>query len=453
MSPPSSSTNRLPQAVHGYEYNPVLNRFFKSSSSNPRQASEVDTSAEHPATARNDAPPAFKFKRPIARPPASLLFDPETDPGSAAKRARHATKTQYATACSTSTRASHISFPSPRGIMMNGDISTITQSKFEAGGSCQDILIVGSTFSEALICDLQELFHGPSPDKWTQVNLSPCITNGALEPLTSISSESGVTCFAATSGCVLTTPMDTDIPGLPQLVQRASFTNTTWSMCLTSQHLLMGCEKSLVVYDYHHQVTYSERPTSSILAIERQNDSNFLLGTRSGNVIQFDRRKPDFFRNNQLLDRRSIYHLKHIDNNQLLIVGAAGYAKVHDARYLRSDPIMSLDGLDNGYERSCGVAISQEGSLVCMTGRDETVKVWDLRGHPVPGFGLQPIATQSTRGAASGVLFVDQVAPAFWAVDQGPAHKLKQPCGPGILFALKKALHWLGPQTPAKPPS
>lgn len=448
MSPPSSSSNRLPQALHGYEYNPVLNRFFKSSSSYPTQASEVGTSTEHPATARNDAPPAFKFKRPIARPPAMPLFDPETDPGSAAKRARHATKTQYATACSTSTRASHISFPSPRGIMMNGDISTITLSKFKAGGSCQDILFVGSTFSEALICDLQELFNGPSPDKWTQVDLSPCITNGALEPLTSISSESGVTCFAATSGCVLTTPRDTDFPGLPQLVQRASFTNTTWSMCLTSQYLLMGCEKSIIVHDYHHRATFSELPQSSIFAIERQNNSNFLLGTRSGNVIQFDLRKPDFLRNNQLLDRRSIYHLKHIDTYQFLIVGAAGYAKLHDARYLTSDPIMSLDGLDNGYERSYGVTISQEGSLVCMAGRDETVKVWDLRGHPVPGFGLQPITTQSTRGTASGVLFVDQVGSAFGAVDQGPAaHQPKQPCGPGILFALKKALHWLGPQT------
>ncbi|PLW31876.1 hypothetical protein PCANC_03592 [Puccinia coronata f. sp. avenae] len=440
----ASSSNQVPQAVHGYEYDPVQNRFFKISSSRPRQLPEIGTSTGIITSASQDAPPAFKFTRPTARPSIRPEFNPETDPGSEFKRSRHLTNTLYGQACSAFARHAHVSFPSPRVNNMIGEISAVTLAQFE-GGESGRVIIVGTTYSEVLMCEIEDLFHVHLPFRWAPVELSPCITSGTVEPLTSIASNSGVTSFAATSGCVITTPRRSGYAGVPRLVPCASFTSTTWSQCLTSQHLVMGGEKSLHVYDYQRQATVSESPQSSIFAIERINNSNFLLGTRSGNVIQYDLRAPDHSRRSQLLNGRSIYHIKHIDDYQYLIVGTAGYAKLHDMRYMVSPPIMSLDGLQNGCDRSFGVAISKDRNLVCMPGEDLTVKVWDLKSPPVPGFGLQPITTQSTHGSPSSVMFVEELVPQFWSADQRKAIKRKLPSGPGILFGLQKALHWLGP--------
>ncbi|PLW19693.1 hypothetical protein PCASD_13180 [Puccinia coronata f. sp. avenae] len=434
-------------AVHGYEYDPVQNRFFKLPPSRPRQVPKIGTSTDIIIAASQDAPPAFNFTLPSARPSIRPKFNPETDPGSAFKRSRHSTNTVYGTSCSTSALPCHLSFPSPMGHAINGEISTVTLSQFQGAGRPNQILMVGTTFSEALLCDFGQLVHGRSPVRWTSVNLSPGIESGTMKPLTCITSQSGITCFASTSGCVLTTTPHSGRAGIPRLVPCASFTDTTWSLSLTSQHLLMGVEKGLHVYDYQRQATAtrSEHLQSSISAIERINNVNFLLGTRAGNVIPHDLRAPNVFRQAQMLNGRPIYHIKHIEEFQFLIVGATGYAKLHDIRFMASAPTISLHGLENACDRSVAVTISKDRNLVCMPGEDHTVKVWDLKSQPVPGVGLQPITTQSTNGIPSSVIFVDRLEPKFWSMDPRRTIKRKVPSGPGIIFGLKKALHWLGP--------
>ncbi|KAI9602649.1 hypothetical protein H4Q26_001941 [Puccinia striiformis f. sp. tritici PST-130] len=459
MSPPSNS-NRVAPAVHGYEFDPVLNRYFKSSPSHPYRGAESGTSASAVSriTSQRDGPPVVNLKPPAARRPTRLDFNPETDWDSSSKRSRQAAHTLHARTCLTSTKPSHLAFPT-RGGVLNGRISTFAVSDFEGENSAQ-VLLLGTACSEALICDFRKLLHRHPSLWWNHVDLSPCITGGTLEPLTAIASKSGVTCFAATSGCVITTPMIADYVDLPVLESQATFTNTTWSLCLTSQHVLMGCERSFVVHDLHRQKTISQNRESSVFAIEKQDESNFLLGTRSGGVIQFDVRSPYTFKKNELLAGRSIFHLKYVDGNQFLVAGSMGhgqdansetilysYAKLHDIRYLTSDPTMSLDGWDSGSERSFGLTISKDRNLVCMPGRDRTIKVWDLMSQPVTGFGLQPVATHSTNTAASSVLFVDDLEPNFWSVtNERSSGKRIRPCGPGILYGGAKALFWLGPQ-------
>ncbi|PLW53789.1 hypothetical protein PCANC_03597 [Puccinia coronata f. sp. avenae] len=439
--------NIIKTAVHGYEYDPVQNRFFKLPPSRPRQVPKIGTSTDIITAASQDAPPAFNFTLPSARPSIRPKFNPETDPGSAFKRSRHSTNTVYGTSCSTSALPCHLSFPSPMGHAINGEISTVTLSQFQGAGRPNQILMVGTTFSEALLCDFGQLVHGRSPVRWTSVNLSPGIESGTMKPLTCITSQSGITCFASTSGCVLTTTPHSGRAGIPRLVPCASFTDTTWSLSLTSQHLLMGVEKGLHVYDYQRQATAtrSEHLQSSIFAIERINNVNFLLGTRAGNIIPHDLRAPNVFRQAQMLNGRPIYHIKHIEEFQFLIVGATGYAKLHDIRFMASAPTISLHGLENACDRSVAVTISKDRNLVCMPGEDHTVKVWDLKSQPVPGVGLQPITTQSTNGIPSSVIFVDRLEPKFWSMDPRRTIKRKVPSGPGIIFGLKKALHWLGP--------
>ncbi|WAR57342.1 hypothetical protein PtB15_8B389 [Puccinia triticina] len=443
MSPPSSSS-RIPPAVHGYEYDPVLNRFFKCPPSGPGRGAVCGTTT---VSDRQDGPPLppTNLKSPSVRRPTRLEFNPETDWASASKRSRHATTISYGKACSSSVKPSHLAFPTQRG-GLSGRIVTAAVSNFEEHSN--EILVLGSNHSEALLCDFGKLLHRHPSLAWAQVDLSPCIMSGSPEPFTSIASNGGVTCFAATSGCVITTPnpMTSDYEGLPDLIQRASFTNTTWSLCLTPQYLLMGCEKSLAIYDYHRQTVVSQNPKSSVFTIERSDDFNFLLGTRSGDLIQFDIRSPHLLHRNGLLQGRSIYHLKRVDDHQFLVAGTMGYAKLHDIRYLTSDPTMSLDDWDNACDQSFGLTVSKDRNLVCMPGRDSTIKVWDLKSQPVCGFGLQPIATHTTRRIASSVMFVDDFEPEFWFLDGPPTLKRKRPCGPGILFGEEKALYWIGPQ-------
>ncbi|KAA1087457.1 hypothetical protein PGT21_031916 [Puccinia graminis f. sp. tritici] len=444
MRPPPSSS-RIPPAIRGYEYDPVSNRFFKSPSSGPSRPPVKRTATNVASNGTSDGPPIANLRPPSVRRPTRPEFDPETDCGSASKRSRHATSISYVGACSASTHPALLASPLRRGGLA-GRIAATTVSNFD-GEQPTNLLILGSSCSEAIIGDFGKLFHRQPSLGWLQVDLSPCITPGTIEPLTAIASKAGVTCFAATSGCVITTPMSSDYIGLPHLVQRASFTNTTWSLCLTAQHLLMGCEKSLAVYDYQRQTTVSQNPKSSVFAIERQDEFNFLLGTRSGGIIQFDIRSPHIFHRNELLRGRSICHLKHVDDHQFLIGGTMGYAKLHDIRYLTSNPTMSLDGWDNGCDRSFGLAISKDRNLVCMPGRDQTIKVWDLKSQPVSGFGLQPVARHATNHPASSVMFVDKFQPEFWALERKQSTNQKRPCGPGILYAEDKSFYWLGPQT------
>jgi hypothetical protein len=63
---------------------------------------------------------------------------------------------------------------------MIGEISAVTLAQFE-GGESGRVIIVGTTYSEVLMCEIEDLFHVHLPFRWAPVELSPCITSGTVE--------------------------------------------------------------------------------------------------------------------------------------------------------------------------------------------------------------------------------------------------------------------------------
>lgn len=313
-------------------------------------------------------------------------------------------------------------------------------------------LIIGTSSSQGMLCHLRALIDRQPSPSWASIALPASDPISQFEPITSIVSRPGAVCFAATSGCILTRPILPDGPGPPKLLPAVSFPGATWSMCLTARHLLMGSEngshKVLRTYDLQSRASTSHTLQTSVFAIESQDMFNFLLGTRSGDVVRFDRRAPlSPFPQKGLLDHRSVYHLKLLDDNQILVVGTMNYAKVHDLRYLTSQPTMSLDYWENICDPSLGVTLSKDKNLVCMPGRDRSIKIWDLKSDPVPGLGLKPIAVHHTHDQVTCVKFIDDLPSQFWSPAHGSTSRgsLGKPCGPGILFGDGYHLQWLGP--------
>lgn len=442
---PTNPSNRVLPTIYGYEYDPVLNRFFKSPASNnshrTQSGSDQTSQTNYP---QDGAPPSYKFRAPTSIHSRRLAFDPEIDPPSISNRFIYNTRIRYRELCLQSAKPILLA-TSNNDDQITGNICKMKVTPFEAGNP-ERFLILATTRAQVFLCKLETLIHEPESLRWEKMNLPQC-NPADLILTTSIAYQPDIICLGSSSGCTFVNLLSC-CGDLPHLFYDHSKDWTTWCLSCNTPKMLIGTEKKLVVYDYFTGECLSHSPKTCVLDIEARDEFNSILGSRSGNIIHHDLRIANEAKRNRLAAAGSIFKLKLLNDNEILVVGALNYAKVHDLRYLTSDPTMTLDEWQNLGDQSFGFTVSQDKSLVCMAGRDQTIKIWDLKSNPNPGLGLSPIVTHHTTQPVKCVTFIDDIPSAFWSpgnIANERARVTVKPNGPGILFDQGSALNWLGP--------